>query len=72
VISIITVNTSNRIPDPQNPNNVITSPTIPGSSVAVNGNLYLVGAPSHFYFGLNNGKTAMNRFIKKYIDTADI
>jgi hypothetical protein len=63
---------TNFIPDPQNPNNVITSPTIPGSSVAVNGNLYLVGAPSHFYFGLNNGKTAMNRFIKKYIDTADI
>ena len=63
---------TNFISDPQNPNNTITSPTIPGSSVAVNGNLYLVGAPSHFYFGLNNGKTAMNRFIKKYIDTADI
>jgi hypothetical protein len=51
---------------------ITPSETIPGSSVAVNGNLYLVGVPSHFYFGLNNGKTAMNRFIKKYIDTADI
>jgi hypothetical protein len=51
---------------------ITPSPTIPGSSVAVNGNVYLVGAPSHFYFGLNNGKTAMNRFINKYIDTADI
>ena len=51
---------------------ITPSPTIPGSSVAVNSDLYLVGAPSHFYFGLNNGKTAMNRFIKKYIDTADI
>jgi hypothetical protein len=63
---------TNFIQDPLNPNNIITSPTIPGSQNAVNGSLYLVGAPSHFYFGLNNGKTAMNRFIKKYIDTADI
>ena len=63
---------TNFIQDPQNPTNIIPSPTILGSSTAVNGNLYLVGAPSHFYFGLNNGKTAMNRFIKKYIDTADI
>ena len=53
-------------------NTLLPSPTIPGSPLAVNGNVYLVGAPSHFYFGLNNGKTAMNRFIKKYIDTADI
>jgi hypothetical protein len=45
---------------------------LPEPSFTVNGNVYLVGAPSHFYFGLNNGKTAMNRFIKKYIDTADI
>lgn len=51
---------------------LLPSPTIPGSPVAVNGNTYLVGAPSHFYFGLNNGKTAMNRFIKKYIDTEEI
>jgi len=53
-------------------NTLLPSPTIPGSPLAVNGNVYLVGAPSHFYFGLNNGKTAMNRFIKKYIDTAEI
>jgi hypothetical protein len=53
-------------------NTLQPSPTIPGSPLAVNDNVYLVGAPSHFYFGLNNGKTAMNRFIKKYIDTADI
>ena len=29
----------------------------------------LVGAPNHFYFGLKNGNTALNRFIKIYIDT---
>ena len=27
----------------------------------------LVGAPFHFYFGLNNGKTAINKFIKLYV-----
>jgi hypothetical protein len=28
---------------------------------------YVVGAPYHFYFGLNVGKTAINRYITKYI-----
>jgi hypothetical protein len=28
---------------------------------------FIVGAPYHFYFGLRRGKTAMNRFITKYI-----
>ena len=50
----------------------LPSPTIPGQPTAVNGNLYLVGAPSHFYFGLNNGNTALNRFIKKYVNFTDI
>jgi hypothetical protein len=50
----------------------LPSPTIPGQPLAVNGNLYLVGAPSHFYFGLNNGNTALNRFIKKYVNFTDI
>ena len=40
---------------------VISSPVVP--------NPVLVGAPNHFYFGLKNGKTALNRFIKVYIDT---
>jgi hypothetical protein len=30
----------------------------------------VVGAPYHFYFGLNNGKTAVNRFYKLYVQTA--
>lgn len=34
-------------------------------------NPFLVGAPNHFYFGLKNGKTALNRFIKIYIDTTE-
>ena len=29
----------------------------------------VVGAPYHFYFGLNNGKTAINRFYKLYVQT---
>jgi len=28
---------------------------------------FIVGAPYHFYFGLNKGKSAMNRYISKYI-----
>jgi hypothetical protein len=29
--------------------------------------LLLVGAPFHFYFGLNNGKTAIDKFVKLYV-----
>ena len=36
------------------------STTQPGESI-------LVGAPYHFYFGLNNGKTAIDKFVKLYI-----
>ena len=39
------------------------SASITTSSVTV------VGAPYHFYFGLNNGKTAINRFYKLYVPT---
>lgn len=28
---------------------------------------YVVGAPYHFYFGLNKGKSSLNRYITKYI-----
>ena len=34
-------------------------------------NPVVVGAPNYFYFGLKNGKTALNRFIKIYIDTTE-
>lgn len=33
------------------------------------GGKVLVGAPYHFYFGLKRGKSAMDRFIKKWVDT---
>jgi hypothetical protein len=32
---------------------------------------FVVGAPYHFYFGLGKGKTAMNRYITKYILNQD-
>jgi hypothetical protein len=31
----------------------------------------IAGAPYHFYFGLNNGKTAVDRFYKLYVSTAE-
>lgn len=31
----------------------------------------LVGAPFHFYFGLNNGKTAIDKFFKLYVNTQE-
>ena len=31
----------------------------------------IVGAPYHFYFGLNNGKTAVDRFYKLYVRSED-
>ena len=31
----------------------------------------IAGAPYHFYFGLNNGKTAVDRFYKLYVLTAE-
>jgi hypothetical protein len=34
-------------------------------------NSVVVGAPYHFYFGLNNGKTAINRFYKLYVATVE-
>ena len=32
-----------------------------------NNQKFVVGAPNHFYFGLNKGKSAINRYITKYI-----
>lgn len=37
------------------------------SQVSIFGNSYKVGGPNHFYFGLNKGKSAMNKFINRYI-----
>jgi len=35
------------------------------------GNPVLVGAPYHFYFGLYNGKTALDIFYKRYVQVQD-
>jgi len=35
-------------------------------------NKFIVGAPYHFYFGLNIGKTAINRYITKFILNQDV
>jgi len=35
-------------------------------------NAVTVGAPYYFYFGLKNGKTAWDRFIKKWINFENI
>jgi hypothetical protein len=37
-----------------------------------NQNNYKVGAPFHFYFGLKVGKTALTKFIKKYIGIEEL
>ena len=52
----------NGNPDPTSAN--VTN-GVPG------GNPVVVGAPYHFYFGLNNGKTAINRFYKLYVATVE-
>jgi hypothetical protein len=38
----------------------VTNPAVPSQGV-------VVGAPYHFYFGLFNGKTAIDRFYKLYV-----
>ena len=38
---------------------------------APNSDYYRVGSPFHFYFGLKRGKSALNRFIKKFVIIQD-
>ena len=54
----------NPVPYIANPNPTITHGT-------PNGNPIIVGAPFFFYFGLNNGNTAIDKFIKLYVETAE-
>lgn len=46
-------------------------PTYAGVTNGLEGEKVLVGAPFYFYFGLNNGFTALDKFIKLYIETTD-
>jgi hypothetical protein len=47
--------------------NIPMTPDTTGGSLTP----FLVGGPNHFYFGLKNGKTALNRFITRYITTEE-
>jgi hypothetical protein len=51
-------------PDPSITNVVYGAPNTPGQDPIV------MGAPFHFYFGLNNGFTALDRFIKLYVNNS--
>jgi hypothetical protein len=53
------------IPDPPPAEGYIPPVVVPDYG----NNAFLVGAPYFFYFGLKNGKTALNRFIKIYLET---
>lgn len=53
----------NNVPDPYSSGVIQGAPSNSPSDAIV------VGAPYHFYFGLNNGKTAINRFYKLYVAT---
>jgi hypothetical protein len=61
---------TNFSPYPTTPNPSTAGTIIqPGSNSApIGSNSVLVGAPYHFYFGLNNGKTAIDKFIKIFIN----
>jgi len=50
-------------PNPSSANVIQGSPSNDPNQAVV------VGAPYHFYFGLNNGKTAIDRFYKLYVAT---
>jgi hypothetical protein len=54
-------------PAPQPPISTI----IQGQPTGSNSQAVVVGAPYHFYFGLNNGKTAVDRFYKLYVATTE-
>jgi hypothetical protein len=50
-----------------NSSNGINNPQFPSGTQ----NSFIVGAPYHFYFGLNKGKSTINRYITKYILNQD-
>jgi hypothetical protein len=38
----------------------------------INDENFKVGSPFYFYFGLKRGKSALNRFVKKYITVESV
>jgi hypothetical protein len=55
----------NGIPQPQPGGGIV----LDGKDSGLPDDAVVVGGPYHFYFGLNNGKTAINRFYKLYVQT---
>ena len=55
----------NGIPQPQPAAGIV----LDGKASGLPDDAVVVGGPYHFYFGLNNGKTAINRFYKLYVQT---
>ena len=55
------------LPEPLIPPSIVNQ----GQPVGSPSQAVVVGAPYHFYFGLNNGKTALNRFYKLYVATTE-
>jgi hypothetical protein len=55
------------VPEPLIPPSVVNQ----GQPIGSVSQSVVVGAPYHFYFGLNNGKTALNRFYKLYVATTE-
>jgi hypothetical protein len=55
------------VPEPLIPPTVVNQ----GQPIGSANQAVVVGAPYHFYFGLNNGKTALNRFYKLYVATTE-
>ena len=49
--------------------NVDESGNLEESLVNITESNYSVGAPYHFYFGLKKGRSAMDLFFIKYVDT---
>ena len=58
-----------------NAGNPVAQPSIndiiQGQPIGSNQQAVVVGAPYHFYFGLNNGKTAVDVFYKLYVATTE-
>ncbi len=63
---------NNGVPSPYvNPLTNILQGAPAEDSVVNQYSIIIVGAPYHFYFGLNNGKTAIDRFFKLYVATEE-
>lgn len=68
ITNFLTLPNGTQVPNP-NSNNVLQGAPLLPTLQNVQLSTTVVGAPYHFYFGLNNGKTAIDRFYKLYVAT---